>query len=204
MKVAEARDGDIILRIFQDEDPIDQREMCDYLGKMVCWHRMYNLGDKHDFETPDDFLNSIDKERSILLPLYLYDHSGLRMKVGSFNGLLPQGHAEWDTMQVGWIYCSHEYALDECKWGQETDGETLAKAERMLCAEVKEYDQYLNGDIYGFNLIEVEHCDLGHEHEEVMDSCWGFYGYGDWKENGMMEHVPEEYQYLFDRLEDCQ
>jgi len=42
------------------------------------------------------------------------------------------------------------------------------KAEACLCAEVKLYDRYLTGDVYGY-IIED---DDGNR----IDSCWGFYG----------------------------
>lgn len=35
----------------------------------------------------------------------------------------------------------------------------------------------LQGDIYGFKLLEIESCNLGHKHESEIDSCWGLYGY---------------------------
>ena len=31
----------------------------DNLGVMVCFHRRYNLGDKHDFKEPEDFVRSL-------------------------------------------------------------------------------------------------------------------------------------------------
>lgn len=42
------------LQVFRDEYAENPREW-DNLGKMVCWHRRYNLGDKHDYESPQDF-----------------------------------------------------------------------------------------------------------------------------------------------------
>ena len=203
MRVAEARDNDIILRIDQDECGFNPRVDFDNLGTMICWHSRYDLGDKHEFDSPDDFQDWLKDNPSIVLPLYLYDHSGLRIKVGSFQGLLPEGHAEFDSMQVGWLYCTHERALSECKYGEETDEETLEKAKGMLEDEVKLYDQYLRGDVYAFSIVRLTKCgECGHETEEHIDSCCGFYG-DDWDENGMMEHVGEEYAHLFEKLEDC-
>jgi hypothetical protein len=45
-----------------------------------------------------------------------------------------------------------------------------------LKGEVQTYDQYLTGDVYGYKVYKVTTCDHGHEHEEDLDSCWGFYG----------------------------
>jgi hypothetical protein len=43
--VAEARDDKYVLKIFQDEDPMNPRED-DNLGTMVSWHRRDNYGDE--------------------------------------------------------------------------------------------------------------------------------------------------------------
>ena len=208
MKVAEARDGDIILRIHQDELAESPRVDYDNLGTMVCFHKRYSLGDE-DEHKPGDFEGWQEVERHlttehdavVVLPLCLYDHSGLRMKVGSFQGLLPQGHAEFDSGQIGFIYCSRDVICKEYNTKRVT-----SKLKRLvggvLEGEVMVYDQYLQGDVYGFELLEIKHCSLKHEHEEHIGGCFGFYGH-DWKENGMMEHVEDKYHYLFDRLEDC-
>ncbi len=95
--------GNIVGKVMQDEDPENPRRAWDNFGTMVCFHRRYDLGDKHDIKHEDfsgwdemeDYLRK-EKGAVIVLPLFLYDHSGLRMKVGSFRGLLPQGHAEFD------------------------------------------------------------------------------------------------------------
>lgn len=202
MEILKATDNNIVLRIMSDDDGLcpSPRED-DNLGTMVCWHRDYDLGDKHEFATPADFEEWLKDNPSVVLPLYLYDHGGLRIKVGSFQGLLPQGHAEFDTMQVGYIYCTHDRICEEHGIGEVSE-EWAEKFRGYLEGEVKEYDQYLSGDVYGFSLDRVVKCEsCGHESEEDIDSCWGFYGH-DWKVNGMMEHVEEEYRHLFDKLEE--
>jgi len=69
------------------------------------------------------------------------------------------------------------------------------RAEKHLIGEVKTYDQYVTGDVYGFKLKTVSTCDKGHEHkeEEEIDSCWGFYG-TDWKNNGIFDHVEGKFE----------
>ncbi|MCX4363931.1 MAG: hypothetical protein OSJ74_11235 [Clostridia bacterium] len=47
-------DGNYKLEVFRDEDAENPREW-ENLGKMVCWHRRYNLGDKHEYEDPQAF-----------------------------------------------------------------------------------------------------------------------------------------------------
>jgi hypothetical protein len=117
------------------------------------------------------------RENLVILPLYLYDHSGLSISTGSFS-------CPWDSGQVGFIYCSLKKAQYE--WGTKDsevkgwDGEanytlnedgskrTLREAAtRFLEGEVEHYDQYLRGNCYGY-VVEAE------DFEE--DSCWGFIG----------------------------
>ena len=39
--------------IFQDVDSINPLEDCDHEERMVCFHRRYRLGDKHDYRQGD-------------------------------------------------------------------------------------------------------------------------------------------------------
>src|ERR1035437_3649426 len=88
--------------INQDSDPMNPRE--EPLTVMAAFHKRYLLGDKDhgynhkDFNSWDEMEKAIVKNEkpAAIAKLFLYDHSGLRIKVGSFNGLLPQGHAEFD------------------------------------------------------------------------------------------------------------
>ena len=73
---------------------------------MICFHKRYNLGDKHDFdrsdyESWDELKQAIIKETdaAIILPLYLYDHSGITMNTTGF-------YCPWDSGIVGYITIS--------------------------------------------------------------------------------------------------
>lgn len=160
------------IEILPDEHPDDPRNW-DNLGTMLCFHGSYRLGDKTDLSHKDfngwnEIYDYLVKEKNavVILPLYLYDHSGISMKVGSFSGLLPQGHAEFDSGQVGFIYIEKEKALKEFSKKAITKAfkEKLAK---LLQGEVETYNQYLTGDVYGFKVTKN-----GNE----FDACWGFFG----------------------------
>ena len=47
--------------ILQDTDPENPRDSYyqENLGNMVCWHKRYNLGDKHTFDDPIDFAQDL-------------------------------------------------------------------------------------------------------------------------------------------------
>lgn len=154
--------GNLTVAIHPDQDPESPRDW-DNVGTMVCWHRNYRLGDKHEYKTPQDFIESDDyKTAAVILPLRLYDHSGITMSVGS--GPSPFDPGGWDSGQVGWIFVGPERAKSE--WGDGPDG--LAKADKYLRGEVETYDQFLTGAVYGFVIKD--------ESGNQVDSCWGHYG----------------------------
>lgn len=198
MKVAEATDKGVRLSIHTDETPCDPRTEFDHLGKMVCFHKRYNLGDKHDFGSPDDFQEWLKENKALVMPLYLYDHSGLTIS----TSLTYPYNDQWDAGQVGWAYITYEDIKKEYSL-KRVSPEALEKARKLLVSEIEEYDTYLRGEIYGYVLEKVHDCgECGKEVDEHIDSCWGFYG-SDWKENGMADNVGKEYEYLFDKLKDC-
>lgn len=50
------RDGKMIaVMIREDMDALNPREWEEYLGKMICWHRSYRLGDDHEYQDTEDF-----------------------------------------------------------------------------------------------------------------------------------------------------
>lgn len=190
--------GNKELRIYQDELSDSPREW-DNLGKMYCTHRRYILGDTVNtrvgivYKNWDEVEKYLIKEHKakVILPLYLYDHSGLRMKVGSFQGLLPQGHAEFDSGQVGFIFATDEDIKKEFSV-KKISKKLLQKVETILNNEVKVYDQFLSGDVYCFQVVEKSTCDkCKRDHEDIIDSCHGFYGTG-FKENGLFESARWE------------
>ena len=89
----------------------DERGMQRY-ERMVnmAWSR-HMTGDHPDPRAVDDRMLRVISEKYLMLPLYLYDHSGLALRTESFIGKAV--HAEWDSGQVGWIYVSKEAALKE-------------------------------------------------------------------------------------------
>ncbi len=54
-----ATDGKYTLILLEDYDPMNPRKDYDNLGRMVCWHRHYALGDDHKFDSPKDFLREL-------------------------------------------------------------------------------------------------------------------------------------------------
>lgn len=115
----------------------------------------------------------------VILPLYLFDHSGLTMNTTGFS-------CPWDSGQVGWIYMTKQTFLAETGWGESMWPQ---RAIEMMQGSVKTYDQYLTGDAYGFQVYQNIGTDDEPEWEETDNSCWGFYG-SDIEESGIAENVP--------------
>lgn len=175
------------ISIYYDETPLNPRVDWDNMATMVCKHSRYILGDEQFSDDPIDYLIrelnlSVREEEKIyemgyntstlnylvekwrkthfVLPLYLYDHSGITISTGSFA-------CKWDSGQIGWIVCSFE---DARKW--HNFKKLTAKRKQLIIecmeAEVQEYDQYLTGEVYGFIAED--------ENGNQLDSCWGFFG----------------------------
>jgi hypothetical protein len=226
-------DGAHRLHVESDSDPINWREDGEPADHMVCWHSRYNLGDKHNFDEPREFMMSlasdvdgdliikmirtgklpsvsikyvrqnggyyalfsnsgkyganeedltynnvsdfsgdqcleymsdedlgklVELSGAVVLPLYLYDHSGITMSTGSFND-------PWDSGQVGYIYVTKKEI--------ETLGWPADKVEEYLKGSVEDYDNYLTGNVWGY---VVEDYDEKEGCWDDGDSCWGFYG----------------------------
>jgi len=167
--------GNFTGRIFNDETPESPRQW-DNLGTMICRHKRYDLGDANDL----DFSNCsswADDEKvikskfgsdAIMLPLYMYDHSGITMSTTPFS-------CSWDSGRVGTIVVSREEIRKE--WNiKRITAKRQAQMEEILKGEVKTYDQYLTGDVYGYEIVENMVADDGEEYEEHRDSSWGHYG----------------------------
>ena len=183
------RIGKYLIEVEQDNDPSNPRED-DNLGTMVCFHKGYNLGDKHNYKSSNyDSFDELEKDIiknenvGVILPLYLYDHSGITMNTTGFS-------CRWDSGQVGFIFISKEKMLKEYG-GKIVTKKLKERVEKYLVDEVKTFDDYLRGDVYGYKIFEVSLCDKGCEHNDEIDSCWGFYG-----EDSCMEEAEGVVNYL--------
>ena len=143
------------INIIQDIDPESPREW-DNLGNMVCFHKRYTLGDKHnlDIDSLPEFLKN-----KIYLPIYMYDHSGITIKTSPYN-------CQWDSGQVGYIYATKEAIKKEFNCKNLTKN-ILDKVYKMLESEVDIYDKYLTCEVYGYEIFDNV--------EDFKDSCYGYY-----------------------------
>jgi len=173
--------GKYTVKVVRDEEPNSPRED-DNLGKMVCFHKRYNLGDKHNYnfhnyDSWDEMSSDIIREEnvSVILPLYLYDHSGITMNTTGFS-------CRWDSGQVGFIFVSKNDVRKE--YGVKRISKKLReKVTKLLIGEVETYDKYLTGDVYGYEVTD--------ENDNLIESCWGFYDEDECLTEGLL-FVPED------------
>lgn len=158
------------IEIFPDEMAESPREW-DNLTEIHYHSRSYVLGDTNytDIDKFNEMLRKAYKNKDMVIPLFAYIHSGVSLSLASFQGRLPQGHAEFDSGQAGVVIIRRKAILEN--WSKKKLTKDLKeKAYKVAEGEIKTLNQYFMGDIYGFNVSE---------NEEHVDSCWGFYGQED-------------------------
>lgn len=191
---------------------------------MICWHRNYNLGDKHDNISGWDFLQSlceellgmeyedwedmseedlfkklVDSDKILIKPINLYDHSGITVSTSSSYPY----NDRWDAGCVGFIYVTKDRVFKECM--DITEENWKERANKYLEDEMEIYDQYVRGNVYWFRLTKkvtkqdlCPHCGeviREYEDEEEIDNCGGFYG-DCLEENGILGYVPNDIKFV--------
>lgn len=165
------------IEIRLDDDPQNPRQDFDPFGKMICFHKRYRLGDEHDYR-PEDYSGWDEMEAAIrkqedvavILPLYMYEHSGYTIRTTPFD-------CKWDSGQLGFIFISKAKARQEMMVKRLT-AKVLEQVRKNLVSEVKTYDDYLTGSVYGYVVKNAN--------GEEVDSCWGFYGYEETQDDSYM------------------
>lgn len=175
------RIGDVVM-----SEPIDY--LLELLDKDEHWLEIAakrNNSSMYSNETYTMLLERAERAGFIILPVYLYDHSGITISTSPFG-------CHFDSGQVGIIHTNMK-AMQEIgfKWKNWTK-ERRALATTWLEGEIKIFDQYLRGDVYRFCIKD--------ENGDVIDSCGGFYG-DDLKTNGMLNHIEgdlEDYEIKYE------
>lgn len=95
-------------------------------------------------------------------PLFAYIHSGVALSLG--KNTYPFS-CPWDTSFKGFVLVKRE----KYNW-------TRKQAHKSASSLVNVWNDYLSGNVYGYNV-------------EDIDSCWGFYG--DYESNGMIDEAKQ-------------
>lgn len=116
---------------------------------------------------------------TVVLPLFLYDHSGITISAGANlltgdddfrrSGRFRGDSAGWDTSSVGIIY-------DTPKTREQLADPSPESVEAVLRDEVELYAAYLEGSVYGYEIVELdEDGEVPTDDDaDVLDSCWGY------------------------------
>lgn len=113
----------------------------------------------------------------VVLPLIVYEHSGITMKVGHVGDIL--GDAEgWDTSFVGFVYDTPE-AVKGCIGEDATD----EQIEAALRQEIKTYAAYLEGDATWWCVEDPE--------SNYFESCGGYVGDQECAKNDLELHLRD-------------
>lgn len=162
--VEEEQVGSLTVRVMYDNSCPNPRTENDNLGTMLCYHKRYDYGDKKtlSLEEAKKLCNSKDQ---ISLPIFLYDHGGQALSTDSFVGRAP--HAEWDSGMIGWITVSKAKIAEEFGW--KIIGKVRReKIMRWLDAEVEEYNQWIQGQCYFWEIFNAQ--------DESLDLMTGYIG----------------------------
>ena len=165
MSIEEFVHANRTIRIELDTDPMNPRKDWDPVTTIYHWHRHYDFGTKIQGMDEEDFrafLEEKGEEVLALSPLYLMDHSGQSLSTTPFG-------CPWDSGQVGWVVITQSRAA-ALGFVDQVEADWI----RILQAEVKQYDQYLRGEVYGFQVVGLD--------GDELESCWGFYDLEDCRE----------------------
>lgn len=180
----------VYITIHTDEFPLNPRKEYGNAATMACQYGNYDLGDGtlellYDaliedpmFEScyeghpdskryinpnsPSDCIEAAQRFGFEVLPLYLYDHSGLTISTSSFS-------CPWDSGMVGVIFMSKQDMRDNFNVKKVTKF-IREKARDLMKAEVEDYDYYLTGQCYGYSIYKDK------DSLDEIESCYGFIG----------------------------
>ena len=188
MKTYKLKSGNT-LKIVQD-DTDDNPRSWDNLAKMIFFNKYKNYGDDHDvilyedFNSREDFMTRgteiVAKKLNAVIckPVHWYSHSGESI---STSYSYPY-NCRWDSGTIGFAVVTKEDIRKEYGVKKVTK-KHIEKADRVLEGEVEILNQYISGDVWGFQVVD--------NNDNIVDSCYGFYG-SDIHKNGMIEHINDE------------
>lgn len=152
-----------VISIYRDEDARNPREEFDHLGTL------HVRGPRCVAIDNNSSPWCTDTDDGIAIPLSINYHDGT---LGECS----------DDMADGYIYVTRDKILSEYG-AKRISAKTRAHVIKVLEAELKEYNAYVTGDVFGYVIYD----DAGNE----LDSCWGFYGI-DYCIESAKQSVPDD------------
>ena len=153
-----------IVGLYIDTDPSDPME-----GD--AWETVSFNNRHRNFQYPEKYLSARNTFQQKLnegtaFVLSCYQHGGIAW---SLKGEGMQ--CQWDTAQVAGLLIWN---------GVPTDiGKTYEARTEQARNFLSVYNQWCNGEVYGFSVLDVVTAECGHKERRIIDSCWGFYSVDD-------------------------
>jgi len=153
---------DITVEVYRSQHPIDPLTHGGPVT-LACSHGRYDLGDEDAPTDQFDSWNEIEQHYRdkydivAMTRLYLYDHSGITISSTPFNSRFDSG-----IVGIGFIREQDMPDYSDSEMDRPSDSEVQSWIEDR----VEEYDHYLQGNVYWYELIEDG---------ESVDTCSGFY-----------------------------
>lgn len=152
------------IEIELDESPQNPRTEWENFTEIHCCSNDHYLGE-HNHSSWDECRKAIreaKKRGDLVFKVFAYIHGGVALSLESFHGKLPQGHAEFDSGQCGFIVVKKKDIIEN--FGKKNWTEELKKkAYEVAESDIKIFGAYLNGEVYGYVIDDTE------------DSCFGYY-----------------------------
>lgn len=182
--------SDKVISIRYDTDPQSPREWSNG-SLLTLHHNRYDLPNElglnsNNFDGWEDMKKSIKENNNVLMirQISIYDHSGISLNVGNPTD-------RWDSGIVGFAVITKE------SWN-EIMGNTpfsTSKGQKMIEQEIKDYNAYLNNEVYGFEIRKVDNFN-------VEDSVWGFFDSGFKSRSEFIEYILGEAGYKKSEVEE--
>lgn len=168
------------IKISYDECP-DSPRTWDNLGEIFVSNGCKYTSNETSIDFDEFTTRDADQDQArleamgfIALPLSVYDHSGVSIYIGGKRD-------KWDSGQIGFYIVSKEKIREEYKV-KRISKKLHQRIEKVLIDEINTYNDYINGNVYGFQLIH---------NDKEEDSCYGFYGNNCLSD--MYEYFPDEF-----------
>lgn len=158
--------------IYYDPTATNPFEEWDTVCEFLTYHPRYDFSTLNKVRQlyPDQF-GDIDShiaaikeeyEAALVLPLYMYEHSGRALSLEDFSD-------PWDSGQVGYVVITWENIWKTVgKNWKRLSKKRIERLTQIAENEVQLMEDYIEGNVYGYT--------VEHEFWGISDSCWGYYG----------------------------
>jgi len=106
-----------------------------------------------------------------------YIHSGINL---SLSNTKDYPDRKWDVSTTGYILVRKTFNPSGKNFENNEE-----EAENYAEGLIETWNKFLSGDVWGYEIVKSIKCKCcGNTEETVEDSCWGFYGENECKEEG--------------------